>query len=303
MPDALFDTHAHLIADDPVAYPPSPMRGTTTFTTMTYTATADWLIGQMDAHGVAQACVVQRGHVYGYDNSYIIDSAKRFPDRFVPVVILDAQNPQTPATLTRMVREDGVRGVRFAQTLFEDYGTNWMNSPAAMDCWRTAADLGIPVAIIFYRLHLPWTLPALKFVAEQVPALNLIIDHVGTAHTASTPEMNRYRANGFDATLPGPPDYGIDATIAMFERMPQVRFKLTEIVLDRLADQGVEPARFVRVLADRFGAERLMWGSDLGQSEKSYDVKASMARDAAGLLNDEERRSFLHDTAARVYAR
>ena len=303
MQDALFDTHAHLIADDPVAYPPSPMRGTTAVTKMTYTATAEWLIGQMDALGVAQACIVQRGHVYGYDNSYIIDSGKRFPDRFVPIVILDAQNPATPAILTRMVREDGVRGVRFAQTLFEDYSTGWMNSPTAMDCWRTAADLDIPVAIIFYRLHLPWALPALKFIAQQVPTLRIIIDHVGTAHTASTPEMRKYVAAGFDPTLPGAPDYGIDTTIAMFDAMPQVHFKITEIVLDRLADQRLEPATFVRLLADRFGAERLMWGSDLGQSEKSYDVKAAMARDAATALSADERHQFFHGTAARIYKR
>jgi len=302
MRDTLFDTHAHLIADDPVAYPPSPMRGATGFTKMTYSATADWLIEQMDAHGVAQACIVQRGHVYGYDNSYIIDSGKRFPERFVPVVILDAQDPATPGALTRMVRDDGVRGVRFAQTLFDDYSTGWMNSPTAMDCWRTAADLGVPVAIIFYRLHLPWALPALKFIGERFPTLKVIIDHVGTAHTASTPEMRNYAAHGIDATLPGAPDYGIDATIAMFERMPHVHFKFTEIVLDRLAEQGLHPAKFVRLLADRFGAARLMWGSDLGQSEKSYDIKAAMARDAASALNTDERRLFLHDTAARVYA-
>jgi predicted TIM-barrel fold metal-dependent hydrolase len=303
MHDALFDTHAHLIADDPAAYPPSPMRGTTSFTKMTYTATADWLIGQMDAHGVAQACIVQRGHVYGYDNSYIIDSGKRFPDRFVPVVILDAQNPATPALLSRMVKEDGVRGVRFAQTLFDDYSTGWMNSPTAMECWRAAADLGIPVAIIFYRLHLPWALPALKFIAEQLPTLKIIIDHIGTAHTGSNPEMHKYREHGFDVTLPGAPDYGNDATIAMYERMPHEHFKLTEIVMDRLADQKLEPATFVRLLADRFGAGRLMWGSDLGQSEKGYETKAAMAREAAAALSAGERRQFLHDTAAQVYAR
>lgn len=303
VPLPLFDTHAHLIADDPVAYPPSPMRGTTSVTPMTYSVTADWLIGQMDAHGVAQACIVQRGHVYGYDNRYIIDSGRRFPDRFVPVVILDAQDPATPAVLRRMVREDGVRGVRFAQTRFEDYGTGWMNSPAALECWRAAADLDIPVAIIVFRLHLPWVLPALKFVAERFPGLRIILDHVGTAHTASNPEMGKYREHGFDATLPGPPDYGIGTTIAMFERMPNMYFKVTEIVFDRLADQKMVPASFVRLLADRFGADRLMWGSDLGQSEKSYEVKAAMARSAADALDDGERRRFLNGTAAAVYAR
>lgn len=299
----LFDTHAHLVADDAVAYPPSPMRGASGVTEMAYSVTADWLIGQMDAQDVAQACIVQRGHVYGYDNSYIIDSGKRFPSRFVPVVILDAQDPATPALMTWMVQEQGVRGVRFAQTRFDNYDTGWMNSPAAIVCWRTAADLGVPVAIIVFRLHLPWVLPALKFVVERFPALTVIIDHVGTPHTASTPELLRYVEHGFDNALPDAPDYGIGATIAIFERMPNVLFKLTEIVFDRLADQGTETARFVRLLADRFGASRLMWGSDVGQSEKTYETKTAMARDAARHLTPEERRQFLHDNAIRVYAR
>ena len=101
MSEALFDTHAHLIADDPIAYPPSPMRGTSSFTRMTYSATADWLVEQMDATGVARACIVQRGHVYGYDNSCIIDAARAYPGRLLPVVILDTQDPATPALFTK----------------------------------------------------------------------------------------------------------------------------------------------------------------------------------------------------------
>lgn len=303
MNDPLFDTHAHLIADDPIAYPPSPLRGTTAVTQMTYTATAEWLIGQMDQHGVQKACIVQRGHVYGYDNSYILDSGKRFPDRFVPVVILDAQEPSTPALLEDMVRHHRVRGARLAQTRFDFYDTAWMNSPEAIEFWRTAADHHVPIAIIFFRRHLSWTLPALKFIAEMFPSLPIIVDHVGTPHTLSNPEKERFRQAGLDFSMPNPPDFGIAETIGMFEPLKNVHFKLTEIVLDRLADQKVDPARFVRRLADQFGADRLMWGSDLGQSEAPYDVKAAAARASAADLSPDERRAFLYGTAERVYAR
>lgn len=303
MEDLLFDTHAHLIADDPVAYPPSPLRGVTTFTEMTYTATADWLIEQMDLFDVRKACIVQRGHVYGYDNSYIIDSGKRFPDRFVPVVILDAQDPRSADTLAQMVRNDGVRGVRLAQTKFDFYDTAWMNSPEAIDLWRTAAELDVPVAIIFFRRHLSWTLPAVKFIAEMFPSLKIIIDHVGTAHTLSNPEKQRYIDASLDVRMPDAPDFGIPETIGMFERLPNVSFKFTEIVLDRLADQHVDPADFVRRLADQFGADRLMWGSDLGQSEASYATKALAARASAAKLSAQERHAFLFETAERLYAR
>lgn len=299
----LFDTHAHLIADDNVAYPPSPLRGTTAVTAMSYSATAEWLIEQMDRNGVGKACIVQRGHVYGYDNRYIIDSGRKFPDRFVPVVILDAQDPDTPAAFTDMVLNHGVRGIRFAQTHGDFFDTAWMNSPEAMACWRTAADLNVPVAIIFFCRHLAWTLPALKFIAEYFPSLRIIVDHVGTPHTLSNPEKARWQALGLDTTMPAGPDFGVSQTIGMFETLPNVSFKFTEINLERLADQKAEPARFIRRLADAFGAERLMWGSDLGQSEWPYEVKAAAARSAAAELSADEARSFLYGTAERLYTR
>ena len=71
MPDRLLDTHAHLIADDWETYrtrpftPDLPMPERPPFT-----VTAEALLALMDEHGVDHACLVQRGHVYGYDNSY-----------------------------------------------------------------------------------------------------------------------------------------------------------------------------------------------------------------------------------------
>ncbi len=303
MEDLLFDTHAHLIAEDWDKYPPSFMRGATAYFPPKESATAEWLIEQMDRFGVGKACIVQRGHTYGYDNSYIIESGRKFPDRFVPVVILDAQDPATPQVLTDMVNNDGVRGVRFAQTHFTDYDTAWMNSPTAMECWKTAADLGIPVAIIFYRIHLPWTLPALKFVAETYPSVRIIIDHSGTRYNAANGEVARNISLGLDNYLPDGPDFGISETIGIFEKLPNVHIKFTEITLERIKDKGADPADFVRSLADRFGADRLMWGSDLGQSEWPYVEKASAARASAAKLNAGERHAFLYSTADRIYTR
>jgi predicted TIM-barrel fold metal-dependent hydrolase len=301
--DILFDTHAHLISDDDVAYPPSPLRGAGGFTKMTYSATAEWLIEQMDRNGVGKACIVQRGHVYGYDNSYIVDSGKKHPDRFVPVVILDAQDPETPAKYRNMVLNRGVRGLRLAQTHGDFFDTAWMNSPAAMECWRTAAELDTPVAIIFFRRHLSWALPALRFIAELLPSLRIIVDHTGTPHTLSNPEKARFVEAGLDSSMPPGPDFGITETIGMFEKLPNVSFKFTEINMERLADQKAEPSRFIRSLADRFGAERLMWGSDLGQSEWPYAQKAEPARRAADELSPAERQAFLFGTAERLYTR
>ena len=51
-----------------------------------------------------------------------------------------------------------------------------------------------------------------------------------------------------------------------------------------------------------FGPDRLVWGSDVGQSMLwDYPTKVSMAREAAGDLTAEETARFLHDNAARIF--
>ena len=298
---ALFDTHAHLISPDRKAYPPSLLRGADGFAEVEVAFPAEWLIEQMDRHGVARACAVQRGHLYGYDNRYVIDAAAAYPDRLACVVILDAQDPATPERLRTMVAEQGVAGLRLAATRIDHYDTAWMNSPAAMACWATAAELGVPVAIIVFRRHLAYVLPALQMIAEMHPDLPIIVDHTGTPYNAANYEVGWNRDHGFSNALPGPPDFGIEATIGRFAPHRNVYFKVTEITFDRLADRGACPARFVRHLAEVFGADRLMWGSDLGQSAAPYSDKAAMARAAAAELSAQERSSFLYDTADRLY--
>ena len=57
-----------------------------------------------------------------------------------------------------------------------------------------------------------------------------------------------------------------------------------------------------RRMVDVFGPDRLIWGSDIGQSMLwSYAEKTAMAREAAALLTTRERARFLHDNAARIY--
>jgi predicted TIM-barrel fold metal-dependent hydrolase len=300
----LFDTHAHLISDDWERYPPRPLRPDLPTPQRTpYTVTADSLVSLMDEHGVSRACLVQRGHLYGFDNRYIIESAQRFAQRLLPVVVLDTQDPQTPALLADMVRRQGVRGLRMANTRPEHLDTAWMSSPAALNVWRTCADLNVPVTLIFFYNQLAYTLPLLKVIARMHPQLPILVDHLGTAWGATQVELAWARQAGIAAvTMPPPPDFGIAETLGLFDDTPNVIFKFTEVNLENLHASGVEPALLIRRLADRFGAQRLVWGSDVGQSLRwTYAEKAAMGRAAAAQLDAAGQRLFLHDNAARLY--
>jgi predicted TIM-barrel fold metal-dependent hydrolase len=160
------------------------------------------------------------------------------------------------------------------------------------------------MALIFFHNQLSYTLPLLHVIAKMYPSLPIIIDHLGTAHGITQVELAWAREAGIAAIpLPPAPDFGIAAAIGIFDDTPNVHFKLTEVNMENLHGSGVEPARLVRRLADRFGAQRLVWGSDVGQSLRwSFAEKVAMGRAAAAMLGPMERAQFLHDNAARLYA-
>jgi L-fuconolactonase len=300
----LFDTHAHLISDDWDTYPAKALRpDLPTPKIPDYTVTADALIGMMDAHDVAEAALVQRGHLYGYDNSYILDSAARYPDRLHPVVILDAQDPATPDQYRDLVVNRGVRGFRLAGLRPWFLDTAWMSSPQSMEVWKTCAELGTPMTLILFMNQLPYVLPLIKLIAQQFPDLPILLDHGGMPYGMTQYEVGLAKEAGREVVLPRAPHFGIDTTIGLFEDTPNVMFKITEINMERFEAEGVRAAHVVRRMVDSFGPDRVVWGSDIGQSMLwSYTEKAEMARGAAAFLTEDETRGFLHDNAARVYA-
>ncbi|MHA6619075.1 amidohydrolase family protein [Pseudonocardia sp. DLS-67] len=303
MTASLFDAHAHVIGDDWDAYPPaSKNAGAPPPARTEYTVTVDSLIAMMDAHDVTAACLVQRGRLYGFDNSYIIDSAHEHPGRLHPVVILDPQDPATPDRYRDMVRHDHVRGFRMQGERPWLLDPAWMCSDRALEVWRTCAELGTPMTLGLFMKQLPYTLPLIEIIARRFPDLPILLDHGAMPYGMSQYEVRLAKEAGEDVVLPTAPHFGIDRTIAIFEDVPNVHFKITEINMERLVAEGVRPAHIVRRLVDGFGPDRVMWGSDVGQSTLwNYTEKTAMARSAADFLTPDEARRFLCDNAARAY--
>lgn len=303
MPPYLLDTHAHLIATDWQRYPARPFTPDLPVPARpAYSMTAEELLALMDRHRVAQACLVQRGHVYGYDNGYIIDAAAAYPDRFHPIVILDVADPATPGRYRQMVRDCRVAGFRMACSRPWLLDTAWMSSPIALEVWRACADLGTPLTIIVFDNQLSYVLPLIRLLAGMFPDLPVVLDHGAMPYGMSQYEVALREEAGETVTMPPPPHFGIDTSVAIFEDVPNVYFKITEINLERLAKAGVPAENLVRRMVDSFGAERLVWGSDVGQSMLwTYAEKVAMARQCVALLAPGEQQAMLHDNAARIY--
>jgi len=296
----IFDTHAHVMSADTERYPHSPLRGGTRPPVPPMTFPVERLVAAMDAAGVARACLVQRATLYGYDNSYMLHSVAAHPERFRSVAVLDAQDPDAPEALARLVRERGLAGLRIVAPRLDEHDTDWLASDQAMALWAAAADHALPVAVILYRLNNDAGRAAMLRVARRFTGLPIILDHCGVPH-ASTPETRWAASQGLDYAIEPPPGFGIADALDAFAELPHVHFKITDINFERLEDMGYDLAAFVRQLAELVGEQRLVWGSDVGQSTASYREMLARARHATSGLSAAGRAAFLGGNAARLY--
>ncbi len=132
------------------------------------------------------------------------------PGPLLPVVMLDTQDPATPGRYIDMVRNNGVRGFRMANTRPSHLDTAWISSPAAMQVWQVCADVRTPVSVIIFHNQLGYTLPLLHGIARKYPQLPILVDHLGTPYGRTKVELAWAKEAGIvETTLPPPPDFGI----------------------------------------------------------------------------------------------
>lgn len=278
----LFDSHAHLIIDDPVHYPISPAGGAPAPVDLKDPMTAERLLGQMDSNGVERAVLVQRASVYGYDNRYVCESAARYPGRFSAVAAIDAASVDAPAQVRYWAREQGAAGIRLMEPV-RGADLSWLVAP---EVWRAAADLDVPVCVHFFRWNRLAGLPALASILREFPDMAVVVDHLSNMNCES-----------------GPPDYGLDAPLLALVQYPRVCIKFTTIPLGPLARQGIDAAPILTRVTAEFGAARLMWGSDITQSAGTYAHMVELASRATASLPAATQRQVLYETAKAVYGR
>jgi L-fuconolactonase len=283
----VIDSHAHIATADIERYPTGPVGGHELQPEILDDAfDVDRLISAMDEEGTTRAIVVQRAHIYGFDNRYVSDVVEAHPDRLSSVISVGATEPDVLKSIDYWVKERGARGIRLSYpgrlAPGEVDDTSWFSSEAAMTAWRRADELGIPVCIHFMRGNRTVGIQALSEVVRSLPDLSVVVDHLANC--------------GVEA---GGPDYGMAELDAV--DLPNVSFKIVPINFKFLHQADLDPVDFLRQAADRFGSERLMYGTDVTNSPGSHQELLAAGVTAAAGLNEQERDDFLGGTVARVY--
>jgi predicted TIM-barrel fold metal-dependent hydrolase len=286
----LFDTHAHFYTNDLQRYPVHTANAREGEEKLKQRIQADAfpserVLALWDDNRVAGGAGVQYNTVYKTDNRYLLDVSAQHPKRIAPVVMLDATAAETPETLGKYITDRGVVGLRLYGRAEPDGSYPWLDSPAALRTWEVANRHALAMVLMCAPARVaPSALRAIAALARRFPATTIALDHFGWA--------------GF-----APAQFGLPEPLVHMREHRNVYYKLTTINFHMLERAGLDSAQFVRRAVDVFGADRMMWGSDMGNTRESYRFMAHRARASAVLLTPSERKQVLCDTGTKLFAR
>lgn len=274
-----FDTHTHAVGGDRTRFPLRPT-GLASEWWSEPGRDAERMLAVMDANGVDRAVLVQPIGAYGYDNSYVLSAAVRHPGRLAAVPAVDLDERSGDVDVERKVRQvaeaPGVAGVRlFGVSSGSEWTSDGQRAAAALVAAQKA---GVVAVLTLFDRQIADLAPVLIHSPSPIA-----LDHCGF------PKLR-------DGLLPD------TAPLRMLRAAGHVALKISTHLLREAAEQG-DPARLVEQLAEEFGPDRLVWGSDYPQTGRHYQGMVHMAERAAAGLGAREQAGFFGQNAARLFDR
>jgi predicted TIM-barrel fold metal-dependent hydrolase len=273
--ERIVDSHVHVVSPDEARYPLSPggLPGTWY---RERPVSAEQLRAEMAEAGVTHAVLVQAVGAYSFDNAYAAAAAAAHPLHYRGVCALDGRAAAASATLGELVRERGIRGVRvFA---LARPGESWLGDPATFGLWQTARELQITALATVFEHQLE----ELGRVLAAFPGLRVALDHCGF------PDLTA-------------PDWEKRSPLMELARFPNLYLKVSSHLLHAARQAGSSGPRLVAQLAERFGAERLVWGSDYSQTPGPYRDLLELGRAAFAALPPAQRARALGETSFELF--
>lgn len=269
----IVDAHTHVVSHDLARYPLAPAASADNAWQVERPVDVDELLALAAASGVDALALVQAISAHGYDNRYVLDCAVRLPGRTIAVVAVPPDDPRAADALRAMAASAPVHGVR----LFTPAGPQAPLDTADVSAVADAAGgLGIPVVL----LALAPQLRSVQRLAARHRDVTFVLDHCGFADLSGGPSFPR-----------------ADDLFALADA-PNVVAKVSSIVLRSTAD----PDDLWRSVVDRFGADRVVWGTDHPHTDgPGYAPLVQLALDSSSVLTDDERAAVFAGTACRVW--
>lgn len=291
LPFKIFDTHAHFYTNDVAKYPLDGRTARNGAAALIAKATAhpqtpDIVFKAWDENGVTKGCGVQYGSAYSNDNRYLLDISKQYPKRIVPVVILDPLAADTPATLETMTKESRISGVRFRGVPDRPDGTHSFLTEPSAPVWEAANKLGLVVVLMPHSRKIEDRGRPMQQVADlavRYPNVIIVLDHMGFPNPVLSPTYGFF------------PEH-----LALIDHK-NVYFKYTTLLIEQLTEGKVPRGAFLDYAVRTFGANRMVWGSDIGNSEGTMSEFVHLALESAEGLTLPDKKALFYQTAERIF--
>ena len=277
MPKNLVDAHSHIWTRDVKHFPLAT--GKTVDDLKPPSFTAEELLAVAKPEGVGRVVLIQHHTYHSWDNAYLIDAAKRFPDTFRVVGMVDDTQPHPDVEMRRLLPLR-VTGFRITSLI---RGEKWLDGPGMAAMWKCAAETRQAMCCLIN----PADLPGVHRMCEHFPHTPVVIDHFarigmdGQIHEDDLKQLCGLAKHKHTSVK-------ISAYYALGQKKPPY--------LDLLP--------MIRRLLDTFGPQRLMWASDSPYQivdGHNYHDSIALIRDRLDKISPADRDWLLRKTAEQVF--
>jgi predicted TIM-barrel fold metal-dependent hydrolase len=265
----IFDTHVHVLSPDRTRYPRN-------FALDMAWAKGDLaveqLADQMQAAGIGKATLVQAFAAYQYDNRYLRDAQAIFPEMFVAIGMVDPLAEDA----ARRVDEGGFSGIRVLLLAPEPK----LDDERLFPFYRRCAARGVPLMVLTRSAKLG----ELDKVLRSLPELRVVVEHLGLC--------------SFEAGAP----YAECNQLFALAQHENASLKFSTINLRAATKGKASIESLFSMLAERFGARRLMWGSDFpSTSESGLPGLLAFARESLAFLPAKDQAAIFGGNALELW--
>jgi predicted TIM-barrel fold metal-dependent hydrolase len=274
------DAHSHIWIPDVAHYPLAP--GFKVDDMKPRSFTAEELLALCRPVGVGRVNLIQMSF-YEFDNRYMLDMIKLYPERFVGTAIVDPLGPD-PASAMRELLPKGVRAFRIQPGYSQLPPARWLEPEGYQAMFRTAAATGQALSCLID----PAGFPEVDRMCRAFPDTPVIIDHLGRI--------------GVDGQIRDP---DIDALCAL-ARHPKLLIKVGAFyALGKKTPPYLDLAPLIRRVVQAFGPSRCMWESDCPFQvvAHKYSDSLTLVRDWLNFLGKDDKDWLLWRTAERALFR
>ncbi len=275
--EPFIDAHSHIWAPDVAHYPLA--RGFTVADMKPPSFTAEELLAQCRPAGVGRVNLIQMSF-HEFDNCYMFDMSKLYPERFVGTAIVDPL-ADDPGGAMEQLHNRGVRAFRIQPHYSMQPSGQWLEPPGYRAMLATAARTGQALSCLIDLSGFS----ELDRMCRLYPDTKVIIDHLGRI--------------GEDGMIR---DADVQSLCALAAH-PHVFIKVGAFyALGKKTPPYLGLGPLIHGIVQAFGARRCMWESDcpFQVMANRYVDSIALIRDRLDFLSKDGRDWLLFRTAEQV---